>query len=719
MADGTEWSRSVTEQLVHWLTAESARLDALADHAAVAEAAGDIAVPVLADLAIIGPVDPAGGPVITAADDATAAEARRQIDANPGLLARLCNLVTRERRSRWRWLPEVDAAVLASLAHTEAALPSVLTALDVTSLLTLPLSARGRTHGVLLLACCAADRRLGAAELAAAQVLARRAALALDGGAASPAAAPPDSDVRARLREAERRWVKVFEYAEWGAGILDAGELRFDAANEALATMHGYRDAAALVGRSATDLLPRESRGDLAARMRHAATAPVSYEAYHRRGERERVPVLVTLTPVAEPQGRTRSIIMQVQDLTQLRRTEERLERAQRLEAVGRLAGGVAHEVNNMMTVVLGFADLMLGSDSLAEGHRADTAEIRRAAERVGAITQQLLAFSRRQLLQPEVLDLQSVVEGAVQLLRPLLPADVVLETHIGIGVPGVHADRVQLEQVLVNLAFNARDAMPQGGRLRISTGRFYQPAGAASPVPDAELAPGDYATLEVTDTGSGMDSETMARIFEPFFTTKDVGFGTGLGLATVYGIVKQTGGYIWVRSAPRQGSTFTVAFPAAAAAVPTPEPERLMPAGAAGHETVLLVEDEDAVRGLAFRVLTAAGFRVLVAADGLEALELLAVEAPRVDVVVTDLVMPEMGGRQLRERLHERFPRLPVVFMSGYASDEALGRGWVEPGDPLLQKPFAAEELVRAVRDALDSRRSGGRLSPAVSSDY
>jgi signal transduction histidine kinase/ActR/RegA family two-component response regulator len=462
-----------------------------------------------------------------------------------------------------------------------------------------------------------------------------------------------------------------------------------------------------------------DARGDLAARMRHAAAGPISYEAHHRRGERDRVPVLVTLTPLAEPQGRPRTIMMQVQDLSQLRRTEERLERAQRLEAVGRLAGGVAHEVNNMMTVVLGFADLMLGSGTLPAEQRGDAEEIRRAAERVGAITRQLLAFSRRQLLQPEVLDLKSVVEGAAQLLRPLLPADIVLDTRFGPGVPGVLADRVQLEQVLVNLAFNARDAMPLGGRLVFCTGRLHQSAGAASPLSDVALPPGDYATMEVTDTGAGMDSETMARIFEPFFTTKEVGFGTGLGLATVYGIVKQTGGYVWVRSAPGEGATFTVCLPAADASdlfvaeqsVPEPAP--------AGHETVLLVEDESAVRGLAARVLATAGFRVLAAADGFEALELLTVEGACVDVVVTDLVMPEMGGRPLREQLRLAFPRLPVLFMSGYPSDEAIGRGWVDPGDPLLQKPFSAEDLVRAVRTAIDSRRSGQHLSPAVSSDY
>ena len=711
-------SQTMTEQLVQWLTAESGRLNALGSAEAVATAVADIAVPVLADLAIVGPGPPMPGAVaISAADDAVASEARRQLDLHPELLTRLSDLVTRERRPRWRWLPELDAGVLASLERSEPHLPPMLDALGVTSLMTLPLAARGRDQGVLLLACCRADRRLGAAELAAGQVLARRAALALDAAAAATPAA--EADRHARLREAERRWVQVFERAQWGAGIIDAAELRFDSVNEALATLHGYPDPAALVGRSATDLLPREARGDLAARMRQAAIGPISYEGYHRRADRDRVPVLVTLTPLAEPHGRARSIIMQVQDLTQLRRTEERLERAQRLEAVGRLAGGVAHEVNNMMTVVLGFADLMLASHTLPDEHRADTEEIRRAADRVGSITQQLLAFSRRQLLQPEVLDLTSVVQRSVQLLRPLLPADVVVETHCSPGIPGVLADRVQLEQVLVNLAFNARDAMPEGGRLLIRTGRFHHAQGAPSPLEDVELPVGDYATIEVTDTGSGMDPETMARIFEPFFTTKDVGLGTGLGLATVYGIVKQSGGYVWARSAPGEGASFTVSFPAAEAAAVTAAPVRPAEPEASGHETVLLVEDEDAVRGLAFRVLTAAGFRVLAAADGLEALELLAVEVPRVDVVITDLVMPEMGGRQLREHLHELFPKLPVVFMSGYASDEALGRGWVDPGDPLLQKPFSAEELVRAVRNALDSRRSGERLSPAVFSDH
>jgi CheY-like chemotaxis protein len=210
-----------------------------------------------------------------------------------------------------------------------------------------------------------------------------------------------------------------------------------------------------------------------------------------------------------------------------------------------------------------------------------------------------------------------------------------------------------------------------------------------------------------------------MSRIFEPFFTTKDIGLGTGLGLATVYGIVKQSGGYVWVRSAPGEGSTFTVCFPAAEAVHGVAEAPPLAAADGDANETILLVEDETAVRGLAFRVLTAAGFHVLVAANGLEALETLTGGSLRVDLVVTDLVMPGMGGRVLRERLSEVYPGLPVVFMSGYAADEALGRGWVEPGDPLLQKPFTADDLVRAVRGAIDSRRSGQHLSPAVSSDY
>jgi signal transduction histidine kinase/CheY-like chemotaxis protein len=431
------------------------------------------------------------------------------------------------------------------------------------------------------------------------------------------------------------------------------------------------------------------------------------------------VRVLVTLTPLSEAQGRPRSIMMQVQDLTQLRRTEERLERAQRLEAVGRLAGGVSHEVNNMITVVLGFADLMLGSTTLPDEHRADAEEIRRAAERVGAITRQLLAFSRRQLLQPAVLDICGVVEGAVQLLRPLLPSDVELSIECAPGVPGVLADQVQLEQVLVNLAFNARDAMPQGGRMRIAAGRFHQEATAPSPLADVDLPPGEYATLEVSDTGTGMDADTISRIFEPFFTTKDVGLGTGLGLATVYGIVKQSGGYVWVRSTPGDGSTFTVCFPAASALPAAAETAPLVVTDGDGDETILLVEDETAVRGLAFRVLTGAGFHVHVAANGVEALEILSGGSLRIDLVVTDLVMPGMGGRQLRERLSELYPGLPVVFMSGYAADEALGRGWVEPGDPLLQKPFTADDLVSAVRGAIDSRRSGQHLSPAVSSDY
>jgi hypothetical protein len=693
--------------LVEWLTGGERRLDGLKDPDAVAAAAADLAVPRLADIAIIAlpTAEPAGGTVATvaAADPRLAAQAHRLLEDSSGALDYLTAIVTRGERLRWRWLPDLDENTLSLLGRHEPALPSLVTALHLTSAIILPLRAGGRPLGLMLLGCTGRTRRLGGREFAVAQVLARRTALALD-GAADATTAPARPSREHRIHELEGRWAHLFQHARWGAGLLDAEELRFEAANAALARMHGLSDPAELIGRPVVELVPGEMRAEVERHLRHAADEPVTYEALHRRGSHGRVPVLVTLTPIHDPDDGVRSVMLQVQDLSELRRTEERLERAQRLEAIGQLAGGVAHEVNNMMTVVLGFADLMLASRDLPPAHREDAEEIRRAAERVSSITRQLLAFSRRQTLHADVLAVNEVVEAAGQLFRPLLPANIVLETRLEAEGCYVRSDRVQLEQVLVNLAFNARDAMAQGGRLTIATRSYHREPGASSPISEVEVPSGDYCLIEVIDDGVGMDADTQARIFEPFFTTKRVGEGTGLGLATVYGIVKQSGGYVWVRSERGRGTCFTVCLPAtdAAAVGAAPgsrEPER------GGHETILIAEDEPSVRTLAARVLQDAGFRVIAAADGLEALDLVAAGDEPVDLVLTDLVMPDLSGRLLRDRIAEVRADLPVVFMSAYTSEEAEHRGWLPAGEPVLQKPFTREALIGAVRAALDAR--------------
>jgi PAS domain S-box-containing protein len=377
--------------------------------------------------------------------------------------------------------------------------------------------------------------------------------------------------------------------------------------------------------------------------------------------------------------------------------SDRSLSLAQRLEAVGSLAGGVAHDFNNLLTVISGSSDFALACLPADSEARADIEEIARAATRAAALTRQLLAFSRRQVLQPAVLDVNQVVEEMGSMLRRLIRADIELTLALGPGQHMVKADPGQLEQVIVNLVVNARDAMPQGGKLRLETGmveldELYAGQHIAS-------RPGRYVLIAVTDTGMGMDRQTQERIFEPFFTTKG-DRGTGLGLATVYGIVKQSGGSIWVYSELEHGTTFKVYLPAVMEAASSRSRE-LTPA-AGGSETVLLVEDDDAVRQLSARMLKSAGYHVLTANSGQEALNVVAGHAGAVDLLVTDLVMPNMRGSDLAERLIGGHPALRLLFMSGYTDPAFLEHKLIERGAPFLQKPFSAEALVRKVREVL-----------------
>ena len=378
-------------------------------------------------------------------------------------------------------------------------------------------------------------------------------------------------------------------------------------------------------------------------------------------------------------------------------------QQSQKLEALGRLAGGIAHDFNNLLTVILGYADLMsrYGSDAHARevGH-----EIQKAGERAAALTRQLLAFSRKQMQQPVVLDLNGLVRDLDSMLRRLIGEDMQLATTLHDAPLSVKVDPGQMEQVLTNLVVNARDAMPKGGRIVVSTGKA--PAGAE----DDSWRRGDagYAVLTVSDGGCGMDEHVIKRLFEPFFTTKEVGKGTGLGLAMVYGIVQQSGGRIEVDSAPDQGSTFRVYLPLTAEPS-SPPPERAAPVAAAGgKETVLLVEDEDAVRHLASRTLQSQGYNVLEAADGLAALTVCQRHLRSVDVVVTDVVMPQLSGVELVERLRTVRPGLKVLYISGYNDSTVVRHGMTEAESNYLQKPFTPDELTRKVRDLLDREAVG-----------
>jgi two-component system, cell cycle sensor histidine kinase and response regulator CckA len=391
-----------------------------------------------------------------------------------------------------------------------------------------------------------------------------------------------------------------------------------------------------------------------------------------------------------------------------LRKSEDQLRQSQKMDAIGRLAGGVAHDFNNLLTVILGYGEQMLERLQPGDPQRRAAEEIQNAAERAAALTRQLLAFSRRQMLEPRSLDLNRIAAGTAEMLNRLIGEDIALEVELDPSLGSVLADEHQMQQVIMNLAINARDAMPRGGRLTLAT--------ANADVDDTDLVqhlplpPGRYVTLLVGDTGIGMDAETLARIFEPFFTTKELGKGTGLGLATVYGIVRQTGGYIWVDSEPGQGAVFRVYLPRHDAPSPAGAGEVSSAASEplpCGHETVLLVEDEAMVRELMRGTLERQGYRVLSAGSGSEALLVASAHGGPLNLLVTDVVMPGMRGPDLAARLVPAHPRLRVLYMSGYADDAALRHGVREGQAAFLQKPFTRGALARKVRAVLDARQT------------
>jgi PAS domain S-box-containing protein len=396
-----------------------------------------------------------------------------------------------------------------------------------------------------------------------------------------------------------------------------------------------------------------------------------------------------------------------------LREREEQLRQAQKMEAIGQLAGGVAHDFNNLLTVINVHTDLLLHELDGGNAMRNDVEEIARAAARAASLTRQLLTFSRKQVVQPQVLDLARVVTGVEPMLRRLIGEDVDFETHVAGPIEPVLADEGEIEQVLINLVVNARDAMPQGGRLRVEVSNVV--VGDELCARHPSLRPGESVQLTVNDSGMGMTGETMARAFEPFFTTKEPGRGTGLGLSTVYGIVKQSGGAITVESEPGAGTTFCVYLPVAGEfeSRPSGVMERRAPVSA--DETILLVEDEDSVRRLARRVLESQGYTVLEAINGEDALRIAADYGGVIDLLLSDVVMPELGGRLLAERLTVARPETEVLFISGYTDDEILRRGLLERGQHLLQKPFTATALAHEVRSVLDAKRRRRSAAHAV----
>jgi PAS domain S-box-containing protein len=482
--------------------------------------------------------------------------------------------------------------------------------------------------------------------------------------------------------------------------------------NRGAERLFGYT-AEEVVGRSVSILIPTERLDEeprILQRIRHGERID-HYETVRRCKDGTLRDISLTVSPIADATGRIVGASKIARDITDRKRAEAALRNADRMEVVGRLAGGVAHEANNQMTIVLGCAAFALRRPDLPPEVRDELLSVRKAGERTAAITAQLLAFSRRQILQPAPLDLNELLAAFAPALRRTLGDARDLALELSPSVPRVVADRGQLEQVLLNLTLNARDAMPDGGTLRIGTG-FVTLRQEPDDTAFERLPVGRYGVLTVQDRGHGMSPETLARIFEPFFTTKPQGEGTGLGLSTVYGIVRQLGGDIRVQSVPGAGTTFQVYLPLAdqpAAADPS-RPSAPTPAATG---TVLVVEDEPAVRALAARVLQADGFQVLEAPHGEAALELLGGHLGAVQAVVADVSMPIMGGRELAERLALSHPGTPVLLMSGYPADELERQGMLpHSGTPLLSKPFSPEVLVEQVRALVAGRPTGSAIA-------
>ena len=504
------------------------------------------------------------------------------------------------------------------------------------------------------------------------------------------------------LQRSEERFEKVFRASPVAITISTLDGARYLDVNDAYLRMLGY-SREEVIGRTAYDLgLWRDpaERERVVQQIRGGSAQDVDTVIHTKEGRARNVLIALERIDI----GGTECLLGLIHDVTEPRLLEQQLRQAQKMEAVGRLAGGVAHDFNNLLTVITSYSDLLLEELPSEDPKREDLEQIRKAAEGAAGLTRQLLAFSRQQVLQPRILDLNGVVENTEKLLDRVIGEDIQLATVLAPDLGLVNGDPGQLEQILMNLVVNSRDAMPQGGRLTIETANLNADDAFVRNHPLAR--PGRYAMLAVTDTGVGMDEETKVHIFEPFFTTKEQGKGTGLGLATVYGIVKQSGGFVWVYSEPGHGTSIKVYLPCAeggakASAAQGTVTDSGMPRGS---ETVLIVEDAPAVRAVMRHVLTRQGYTVLEAPDGGEALRLAAEHTGPIQLLLTDLVMPVLGGRQLTEQLTELRPDTKVLYTSGYTDDAVVRHGLLETGVAFLQKPFAPEVLARKVREVLNA---------------
>jgi PAS domain S-box-containing protein len=507
-----------------------------------------------------------------------------------------------------------------------------------------------------------------------------------------------------RLAASEERYRILIESAPDAIVVLDLGAGRFVEFNQKAVDMFGWSPSE-LASKSPIDVSPefqpdgRRSADVAPIHLREAVEGgtPFFEWMHHARDGRE-IPCEVRLARLPDP---SRTLIRgSMTDISQRLQLEAQLRQAQKMEAVGQLAGGVAHDFNNLLTVIEGYCGMLLDKLPPEDPLRSDVRAIADAGHRAASLTQRLLTFSRRAVLTPKVVDVNDIVRETEHILRRLIGEDILLTVRLGPAGGHVKVDPGHLGQVLINLALNARDALPAGGKLTICTERA-DPAAAASADRPGGL-PGRYVRLIVSDTGHGMSPDVKAHIFEPFFTTKGVGHGTGLGLAVVHGFVKQSGGYIDVESEEGVGTTFSISLPLVDE-VPIVQPQAPAEIAAHGVETILIVEDEDAVRHLLAQGLRNYGFTVMTARDGAEALHLVRERAVKLDLLVTDVVMPNMSGRDLADRLRSEFAGLKVLFISGYTDDTLLRHGVYEARESFLQKPFVLRALASKVRETLD----------------
>ncbi len=512
-------------------------------------------------------------------------------------------------------------------------------------------------------------------------------------------------EMEAALRRSEANFRSVIENSPYGAlrTLLDG---RILLANPAAVKMLGYNSEAELLSLNmATDVYRHPADRTRVIEQFGATDYAKDIELEWKRKDGASIMVRYSAHIVKNEAGDIGHFDLMVQDITKQRSLEDQLRQAQKMEAIGRLAGGVAHDFNNLLGVIIGYSELALDQIDPASAVRGQVEQIRKAGERASALTRQLLAFSRQQVLHPKMLNLNAIISDMAQMLLRLIGEDIEMQTKLQSELHSIKGDQGQIEQVIMNLAVNARDAMPQGGKLMIETRNVkLEEEGPQRRTP---MVPGEYVLLTMSDTGVGMDADTQARIFEPFFTTKAQGKGTGLGLATVYGVVKQSGGYIWVYSEPGVGTTFKVYLPRVLA---QSRSARVQDSGHPhqGSETVLVVEDEVSLRTFTCTLLQKSGYTVLEAGDGDEAMTLAQQCNGPIHLLLTDMIMPGMNGPVVAEKIVSLHPEAKVLFMSGYSG--FVSRGLIDPDAVLVSKPFTRDELLNKIQQVLGPRA----LAPA-----